>query len=86
MDRNIVIKKVMSKLVSQDYDVVSDFVRNNLDNPEKVLKYFQAYKVRNKLTSLEKKNILNRLNQDGLDLKKDPWNKVIETLETNFKG
>ena len=78
IDRDTLIRKVMSRLEDADYDIVANFVKSNESNVEKIKKYFDSFKKRNNLTPKDKKEILFRLKEKGVDLKNP---ELKETLE-----
>lgn len=69
IDRDTLIRKVMSRLEDADYDIVANFVKSNESNVEKIKKYFDSFNKRNNLTWKEKKELLMRLQEKGVDLK-----------------
>lgn len=84
MERSIIIKKVLARLKSMDYDIVVDFVKRNISKPEELVKYFDDYMKRNKVEKSEKIQILKRLKDENIELNKYPWNKIIQNFQVVF--
>lgn len=80
MKTELIVRKVIARLKEIDMDIVVDFVKSNLDNPDKLIKYFDSYTLRNKIDKVDKVNILKKLKSSGIDLTAPHWEKVI----TNF--
>jgi len=77
MKTETIVLKVIARLKDRDLDIVVDFAKHNLDNPDKLVKYFESYSKRNNINKADKVIILNKLKSKGVDLKKHPWRKII---------
>lgn len=84
MNRTTIINKVLARLIQDDYDIIVDFVKRNLEKSEELIKYFDVYTKRNKVDAPEKVKILKRLQDESINLKKYPWTRIVKEFNVVF--
>lgn len=84
MEKKLLIKKVLAKLKSNDLKFIVDYVKRNINKPEELIGYFDSYTKRNKLEPYDKIQIIRKLQDEKIDLKNYPWNKIVKEFRVHF--
>lgn len=87
IDRDQITRRVISKLTegrleNADYEVVADFAKKHIDNPDKLQKFFDAFQKRNNLTPVEKRKLLMKLKEEKVDILKPAVKEIFEYFGT----